>query len=80
MPDKIDLLLPIQVPRSLTTSLADFKTLFRDGDAMSAQIAYDMAVITRDTSFASSFAKFELTGESMLKSASGTRGRRRVYR
>ena len=84
LPDKIDLLLPIQVPRSLTpTSLADFENaLFRDGDAMKgAQIAYDMAVITRDTSFASSFLpKFELTGEINAKDdASGTRGGKTEY-
>ena len=58
LPDNVDLLLPIQVPRSLTpSSLADFENdLYKNGDAMkNAQIAYDRAVIARDKSFASSF-------------------------
>ena len=57
LPDNVDLLLPIQVPRSLTpSSLPDFENdLFKNGDAMKSAIAYDRAVISRDKSFASSF-------------------------
>ncbi len=84
LPDNIDLLLPIQVPRSLTpSSLADFENdLFKNGDAMkNAQIAYDRAVIARDKSFASSFLpKFDLTAEVNVKDdASGTRGGKTEY-
>ena len=84
LPDNVDFLLPIQVPRSLTPlSLADFENdLFKNGDAMkNAQIAYDRAVISRDKSFASSFLpKFELTAELNAKDdASGTRGGKTEY-
>ena len=84
LPDNVDLLLPIQLPRSLTpATLADFENaLFKDGDAMKGiQIAYDRAVITRDNSFASSFLpKFELTAEVNAKDdASGTRGGKTEY-
>ena len=84
IPENIDLLLPIQVPRSLTpATLADFENaLFKDGDAMKgAQIAYDKAVIARDKSFASSFLpKFNLTAEVNAKDdASGTRGGKTEY-
>lgn len=84
LPDNVDLLLPIQVPRSLTpSSLADFENdLFKNGDAMkNAQIAYDRSVIARDKSFASSFLpKFDLTAEVNAKDdASGTRGGKTEY-
>ena len=84
IPENIDLLLPIQVPRSLSpATLADFENaLFKDGDAMKgAQIAYDKAVIARDKSFASSFLpEFNLTAEVNAKDhASGTRGGKTEY-
>ena len=84
VPKNIDLLLPIQVPRSLTPlNLADFENaVFKGGDAMKgAQIAYDRAVIERDKSFASSFLpEFNLTAEVNAKDhASGTRGGKTEY-
>jgi len=84
VPENIDLLLPIQVPRSLTpVTLADFENaVFKGGDAMKgAQIAYDRAVIERDKSFASSFLpEFNLTAEVNAKDhASGTRGGKTEY-
>jgi adhesin transport system outer membrane protein len=84
LPENVDFLLPIQVPRSLTpSSLADFENdLFKNGDAMkNSQIAYDRAVISRNKSFASSFLpKFELTAEVNAKDdASGTRGGKTEY-
>jgi len=84
LPENVDLLLPIQVPRSLApSSLGDFENdLFKNGDAMkNAQIAYDRAVISRNKSFASSFLpKFELTAEVNAKDdASGTRGGKTEY-
>ena len=84
VPENIDLLLPIQVPRSLIPeSLPDFENaVFKDGDGMkNAQISYDRAVLTRDNSYAKSFLpKFTLTGELNFKDdASGTRGGKTEY-